>query len=207
VNLKARCAERIKLTPRKDNLMMVSEIRVGWPVGIKSSPIRQLPALLEFRKGIGECHPHLKLGASHLSGRTISQFERTLRERRFTARYFPIALAWLTKQAIFLSPTQRASSTWRGCFSSPTKNSDEERSAELCSAHLRAKHLGKLQGLRNRNSGQRAASRCGTRREPFYPIRPGLTCRALRGAILRFRQAQCPQVRLLHKGIGFRGRI
>jgi hypothetical protein len=37
------------------------------------------------------------------------------------------------------------------------------RSAKLCLAHLRAKHLGKQCSLQCRNSGQRAASRCGIR--------------------------------------------
>jgi len=57
-------------------------------------------------------------------------------------------------------------------------------------------------GQRNRNSGQRAGSRSCTRVRAFYPIRPGLTCSAIRGAILRFRLAGMWQVSLLQKGIG-----
>lgn len=42
------------------------------------------------------------------------------------------------------------------------------RSAELCLAHLRAKHLGSSYSQRNRNSGQRAASGCSTRRIWYF---------------------------------------
>ena len=69
-------------------------------------------------------------------------------------------------------------------------------------AHLRAKHFGTFQGQWNRNSGQRAASGCSTRREPFQPIRPGPMCRTRKSHLLRFLSGCKQQVLQLHEGIG-----
>jgi hypothetical protein len=54
------------------------------------------------------------------------------------------------------------------------------RSAELCAAHLRAKHLGTQQGQTNRNSGQRAGSRSCTRTLSWRGVE-GHTVGGLRG--------------------------
>ena len=73
------------------------------------------------------------------------------------------------------------------------------RSAELCLAHLRAKHLGNntLQSRTTLKPGQRPASGCRTRcvRAPFQPLRPGLIAESLRAyELIRVCQAGKRQV-------------
>jgi len=87
----------------------------------------------------------------------------------------------------------------------PPQYADAERSAELCSAHLRAKHLGSQCCHQSRNSGQRAGSRSCTRRlrAPFYPLRPGPMQRLNRPDKLRLVRGSCKrQVLLTAWGIG-----
>jgi hypothetical protein len=103
----------------------------------------------------------------------------------------------------------------RGCFAFSSRHFESSthfglvcaaaRSAELCAAHLRAKHLGLQQGQYTRNSGQRAGSRSCTRRvsASFYSIRPGPNRRVLRdNDILRVCLTGGRQVILTAEGIG-----
>ena len=76
------------------------------------------------------------------------------------------------------------------------------RSAELCPTHFTGQTLRKFYSRANRNSGQRAASGCSTRREPFQPIRPGLPAEPS-GYLLRFAVADLAGT-LTAKGIGVR---
>lgn len=101
------------------------------------------------------------------------------------------------------------------------------RSAELCAAHGNGPNTSDVQGHNESKSGQRVASRCGTRsrlrREsqeaetlckgrsdrlagklrltPFQPIRPGLHAEPS-GYVLRFVWASRRQVSPTAKGIG-----
>ena len=74
-----------------------------------------------------------------------------------------------------------------------------QRSAGSCCVSIRPRYIC---SQANRNSGQRAASGCSTRREPFQPIRPGLPAEPS-GYVLRFAVADLAGT-LTAKGIGVR---
>jgi len=103
------------------------------------------------------------------------------------------------------------------------------RSAELCAAHGNGPNTSDVQGHNESKSGQRAASRCGTRTTmgvesghtsraslpeypalahqiPFQPIRPGLHAEPS-GYVLRFVWASWRQVSPTAKGIGVYGTV